>query len=139
MSRSKSVSPACRCFFWRFARKKIMNVISFKKRLFIFQRDKYSCQYCGEFLTFDKCSIDHLKAKSMKGSNDYSNLLTCCASCNSSKGSRSIESFRMICRVKKSPYAWIVQGHTVKKLMDIGIQFPLLEEHLFFFELGETK
>ena len=109
------------------------------KRLSIFERDKFLCQYCGKFLTLEQCSIDHHVSRSKRGTNDSSNLFTCCASCNSSKGPRNIESFRMICRVKKSPYSEIIKGHAVKKLMDLGVEFPLLEEHIFFYEKKESN
>lgn len=125
--------------FIRVYRKKIMTLLVSKKRISIFERDKYLCQYCGKLLTLEQCSIDHKIATSRKGTNGSLNLVTCCSSCNSSKGPRSIEAFRLTCRVKKSPYASVVQGHTVKKLINLGIEFSLLEEHLFFFEQREEK
>jgi len=47
-------------------------------------RDSYLCQYCGR----DANSIDHLIPVSKGGTDDEWNLLSCCISCNSSRGNR---------------------------------------------------
>lgn len=54
----------------------------------IFERDEYRCAYCGatEYLT-----VDHVIPLSRGGTNNLSNLKTCCGHCNSSKGAKSIE------------------------------------------------
>ncbi len=57
---------------------------------FLFARDGYRCQFCGrpapelrhrEFLT-----RDHLLPLSRGGTNDWTNVVTACSSCNTRKG-----------------------------------------------------
>ena len=49
----------------------------------VFERDGYTCTYCG---SKDDLTIDHLVARAAGGTNDESNLMTSCRSCNSRKG-----------------------------------------------------
>lgn len=71
-----------------------MNWISQKKRLAIYLRDGLACCYCGDTIEDRiKLTLDHLKPHSKGGSNKETNLVTCCAKCNSSRGNRSVRSF----------------------------------------------
>jgi 5-methylcytosine-specific restriction endonuclease McrA len=56
------------------------------RRLEILQRDQWSCFYCGQPAT----TVDHI-IPIVKGGDPiaYDNLVSCCARCNSRKGSRS--------------------------------------------------
>lgn len=58
------------------------------KRLAIYLRDGFRCVYCLEDLhgsdPFD-ITLDHVKCVSDGGSNDASNLITCCRHCNCSR------------------------------------------------------
>jgi 5-methylcytosine-specific restriction endonuclease McrA len=57
-----------------------------KARLVALARDGYVCAYCGN----DADTVDHIQ--SIKSGGDpvsLENLISCCKSCNSSKGSRS--------------------------------------------------
>lgn len=57
-----------------------------KRRLEVLQRDQWSCFYCGQPAT----TVDHI-IPIIKGGDPiaYDNLVSCCARCNSRKGSRS--------------------------------------------------
>lgn len=56
------------------------------KRLAIYLRDGCACAYCGATLEDGAVlTLDHVLACELGGSNDESNLVTCCLSCNSSK------------------------------------------------------
>lgn len=55
----------------------------------IFKRDKYICQYCGQYVEKPEC--DHIKPICRGGSNEPINLTTACPSCNRKKGSKSLE------------------------------------------------
>ena len=46
------------------------------------------CAYCGKFEADTK---DHIIPKSMGGTNEPENLIDCCRSCNSKKGTRTPE------------------------------------------------
>ena len=65
----------------------------------IYKRDGHQCVYCGSnrFLT-----IDHVIPKSRGGSNDWTNLVTCCNKCNVYKSDRTPEEANMT--LKKKPY-----------------------------------
>jgi 5-methylcytosine-specific restriction endonuclease McrA len=57
---------------------------------FLFARDSYRCQYCGrsqEQFKFREClTRDHLVPLSRGGTNDWSNVVTACSTCNTRKG-----------------------------------------------------
>jgi len=57
-------------------------------REFIFKRDKYKCLCCG---SFKNLYIDHIVPINKKGENKISNLQTLCKSCNSKKGTNTID------------------------------------------------
>lgn len=60
-------------------------------RDFIYARDNHECVYCGNG---EKLSIDHVVPLVKGGSNDPSNLVTACLSCNLSKGAKSVDEWR---------------------------------------------
>ena len=60
-----------------------------KIRASVFQRDNYTCQYCGTRGVTLEC--DHVTPVSRGGSNDTSNLVTACRKCNRAKRSKTIE------------------------------------------------
>jgi 5-methylcytosine-specific restriction endonuclease McrA len=59
---------------------------------FLFARDEYSCQFCGRSqhdLRFREClTRDHLVPLSRGGTNDWTNVVTACSTCNTRKGNR---------------------------------------------------
>jgi 5-methylcytosine-specific restriction endonuclease McrA len=61
-------------------------------RLSVFQRDNYTCVYCG--VTPKSLHCDHVVPYSKGGSSDIENLATSCPSCNMSKGDKTIEEWR---------------------------------------------
>lgn len=61
----------------------------------IYERDNHTCGYCAQRLTADKLTMDHIIPKAQGGSNEYSNLVTCCYRCNNLKGARSPEQAKM--------------------------------------------
>lgn len=67
-----------------------------EKRLAIYIRDNFSCLYCGASLKDAapaEIHLDHLTPRSQGGTNDASNLVTSCRSCNCSRGNRNLEDF----------------------------------------------
>jgi len=65
----------------------------------IYKRDNYECVYCG---SKKNLTIDHIIPKSRKGSNSWTNLITCCFPCNRMKGDRTPEEANMVMRY--NPY-----------------------------------
>jgi len=66
----------------------------------IFQRDNYSCQYCGK--SSGSMTVDHIIPKKHGGGDEWKNLVTACLSCNSKKGNFTPESVGL--RLKKKPH-----------------------------------
>lgn len=56
----------------------------------IYARDKCTCQYCGKRFRGEELTFDHIIPKSKGGKNSWENVVTCCISCNHSKGNKSL-------------------------------------------------
>ncbi|MFW6296409.1 MAG: HNH endonuclease [Halothece sp.] len=54
-------------------------------RTYVFSRDRYQCQSCGQTHLETKLHIDHIIPLAKGGSNDISNLQTLCQRCNQRK------------------------------------------------------
>lgn len=59
---------------------------------FLFARDEYKCQYCGrpiqELKPREALTRDHLIPLSRGGTNEWTNVVTACSSCNTRKSNR---------------------------------------------------
>lgn len=58
----------------------------------VFERDDYTCHYCGERGRQLEC--DHIEPISKGGTNEMGNLVTACAACNRRKRSKALEEWR---------------------------------------------
>jgi len=63
-----------------------------------YARDDYTCAYCGCRVTpglhtghHDAATLDHIITRHAGGADVLSNLVTACASCNSSRGKTTIQ------------------------------------------------
>jgi 5-methylcytosine-specific restriction endonuclease McrA len=65
------------------------------KRLRIYMRDKFRCQYCGEKRGATELTLDHILPRSRGGDNSPVNIVTACVDCNQRKGSRTPDEARM--------------------------------------------
>jgi hypothetical protein len=54
----------------------------------VFERDRYTCTYCGA--RGQRLECDHIHPLSRGGSNDITNLTTACTDCNRSKHSKTL-------------------------------------------------
>ena len=61
------------------------------KRMLVFERDDFTCQYCGRSAPEVALEVDHILPVSKKGKNDLRNLVTICRECNLGKGDRYTE------------------------------------------------
>lgn len=62
------------------------------ERLAIYLRDGLACVYCGQAVADGaKLTLNHLKPYSKGGSNNATNLVTCCAICKASRGTRTLK------------------------------------------------
>jgi 5-methylcytosine-specific restriction endonuclease McrA len=55
----------------------------------IYERDNFTCCYCGNEFGESKLTLDHVKPKSRGGQNSWENLVTACKSCNEKKGDKT--------------------------------------------------
>ena len=64
------------------------------KRLRIYVRDKFTCQYCGKRRA-DELTLDHITPRAQDGHSTPENLVAACVACNNRKGNRTPEQARM--------------------------------------------
>ncbi len=65
------------------------------KRLRIYMRDKFRCQYCGEKKGVAELTLDHILPRSRGGDNSPVNVVTACVPCNNRKSNRTPAEARM--------------------------------------------
>jgi 5-methylcytosine-specific restriction endonuclease McrA len=65
------------------------------RRLRIFVRDRFRCQYCGGRKSAGELTLDHITPRSRAGRATPENLVTACVRCNTRKGNRTPEEARM--------------------------------------------
>lgn len=61
----------------------------------IFKRDRYSCSYCGVFLSPNQITLDHIIPKSRGGTSSFDNCVAACLDCNKRKADRLLEEVNM--------------------------------------------
>lgn len=66
--------------------------LSPKTRFDVFNRDLFTCQYCGSHPPSVVLQVDHIVAVAAGGNNGQDNLVTSCEGCNSGKGARPLSS-----------------------------------------------
>lgn len=67
-----------------------------EKRLAIYLRDEFHCVYCGADLhdaTPAEVTLDHITPRCQGGSNEATNLVTACRSCNSRRQETALTEF----------------------------------------------
>ena len=64
--------------------------LSKKTRFAIFDRDKFTCRYCGRNSEEVTLEVGHIIAASKGGSDDPSNLVTACFDCNRGKSDMAL-------------------------------------------------
>lgn len=65
------------------------------RRMRIYIRDKYRCQYCGDKKTAAELTLDHIMPRSRGGDNSPVNIVTACLQCNNRKRDRTPAEARM--------------------------------------------
>jgi len=93
----------------------------------IYCRDQFQCQYCGTNLKRSETTIDHVLPKEFWKKfdmpikqNSFENLVTCCKSCNRTKGNRSPEQAGM--KLIKEPKKLTIYESLKNKIVYLGIQ-----------------
>src|SRR2546428_11724478 len=65
------------------------------KRLRIYIRDKFRCQYCGDKKGAAELTLDHILPRSRGGDNSPVNIVTACIACDNLKSNRNPADGRM--------------------------------------------
>jgi 5-methylcytosine-specific restriction endonuclease McrA len=97
--------------------------ISQKKRHAIYKRDDLCCVYCGNGPEDSILTLDHLIPQELGGENEVKNLVTCCKTCNSMKGAKTIRQFFVYLRdkgVNTDQIATHIRRNIKRKLKGIG-------------------
>lgn len=66
--------------------------VSKRLRFEILRRDNHACRYCGATAPEVKLTVDHVVPTALGGNDEPTNLVACCAGCNSGKSSSSPDS-----------------------------------------------
>ena len=73
----------------------------------LYLRDGGKCQYCGSPFSPRELTYDHVVPRSKGGETEWTNVVTCCVTCNLKKGGRTPEEADMaLIRRPKAP-VWI--------------------------------
>ena len=75
-----------------------------RKNLYI--RDKFICQYCGNYLKLSEATIDHVIPKRAGGKKIWTNVALACQRCNLKKADRTPEQAGMKLKREPRPPSW---------------------------------
>ena len=68
----------------------------------LFNRDRFTCQYCGRQPGAKELTIDHLVPKSLGGKTVWTNCALACVECNCRKGSKPLSESGV--RLRRQPF-----------------------------------
>ena len=86
-------------------------------RFNVFLRDRFQCQYCGDGLSAEVLTFDHVLPRSRGGRTAWDNVITACQACNLEKANRTPRESGMIpLRPARQP--------TTYELQENGRTFP---------------
>lgn len=86
----------------------------------IYQRDDYTCQYCGESFTSEYLTFDHVVPVAHGGVRGWTNIVTACEPCNRRKAARTPDEAGMT--LLRKPLRPRVLAPTMK--VTIGVKTP---------------
>ncbi|MDQ8202405.1 HNH endonuclease [Pelagicoccus sp. SDUM812003] len=72
----------------------------------VFERDKYTCQYCAKKLPSEDLNLDHVIPRHYGGKTTWENIVCSCVSCNSRKSNRLPHEAKMHLIRKPSVPKW---------------------------------
>ncbi len=84
--------------------------VIYSKRL-VYERDKWTCQYCRTKLTSRTATIDHVLPRSRGGRSSFENCVASCETCNTQKANKLLRQtrFKLLKRPRK-PFIHPLQG-----------------------------
>ncbi|QMT41792.1 HNH endonuclease [Kingella oralis] len=108
---------------------------STQKKIKVAEKCNWRCAYCGCELDLETMCIDHFLPKAKGGSNHLENLMPSCRSCNSTKGTSDLETFRLRVAVHKKTNGIKFTADQINFLKEKNVLTVLkVEPELFFFE-----
>lgn len=115
--------------------------ISRQKRIMVANKYHWHCAYCGVKLSTDTLVIDHIIPRASGGNNDVNNLFPSCHKCNSSKGTKTVEQFRLYLSFKKVIKQPDFNQSQIEFLEKKGVlkNLNIINNHIFFFERPEVR
>tara|TARA_Y100001936_G_scaffold244432_1_gene284801 strand:+ start:277 stop:837 length:561 start_codon:yes stop_codon:yes gene_type:complete len=79
-------------------------------RFNVFLRDRFNCQYCGEWFPVHELTFDHVVPRSKGGRTNWDNVVTACSVCNLRKANKSVKESEMYPQnMPKQPSTWQLQ------------------------------
>jgi len=94
----------------------------------VYQRDGYSCIYCG---SQERLSLDHLTPEIRGGTHDIENLGTACLSCNGAKRDMTETEYRVSVTLLKRPQSTDNRTETNSEAKASGAEAPDHRSDLF--------
>lgn len=84
----------------------------------LFERDRYTCQYCGNVFSHRSLNLDHVIPRDRGGRTTWENIVTSCLKCNTRKGNRlpheaGVRLRRKPTRPKYRPFINCVLGNEI--------------------------
>ena len=73
----------------------------------ILARDNFRCQYCNTELNTQTVTYDHVLPKSKGGKTSWENIVSCCSTCNGSKGSMTLKQAGLKLRKQPKKPSWV--------------------------------
>jgi len=86
----------------------------------VFWRDDNKCQYCLDTFAYSNLTMDHVNPRSKGGIREWSNIVTSCKECNTTKRNRTPKEANMM--LLRKPFTPRV------KMMDLYRNIPIQEE-----------
>lgn len=72
----------------------------------VFERDRHTCQYCGEKYPEHQLNLDHVIPRDRGGRTTWENIVTSCIHCNTRKANRVPHEARMHLQKKPAKPKW---------------------------------
>ena len=91
----------------------------------------YRCQYCSNIFDNKQLTLDHVVPRSKGGDTSWENIVTSCKTCNTSKGSKTIEPINP---PKKPSFAHLLNGHKLNKKI-----FQIKPGQIIFFNILQNS
>jgi len=103
------------------------------KKQNIYNKLRGHCAYCGEIISPESMHVDHILPKKLGGKNHTDNLYPSCQRCNTVKGDKVLEEFRLHLMLSKSEFRGVINFKQWQMLNELGVVINL-PIHFFYFE-----